>query len=150
MMKKIVRYLWRGQYAFKQCKYAFNNVKFQNRIHKNYEGYKIPYSTGVLRLIWHLNTDLLSLKSVKLAIPQIWRLYFFLLSLHWRQSWRKRFIVSLWFPYPLFPHVSCWLFLDIKCLWVSLVCPIHILLSLNSYCLELLLTLSHSSMCGLI
>ena len=41
-------------------------------------------------------------------------------------------------------------FLNIKCPWVSLKCPIRILLNLTSYCLQLLYALSHSSMCGLI
>ena len=44
------------------------------------------------------------------------------------QSCRQYFIVSLWFP-----HISCWLFLDIECLWVSQVCPRHNLLSLTSF-----------------
>ena len=60
------------------------------------------------------------------------------------QSYRQCFIVSL-----CFLHVGCWLFLDINCLWVSLVCPIRILLSLTSYCLQLLWEFSHSLMCGL-
>ena len=47
-------------------------------------------------------------------------------------------IVSLWFPHAAFPHVVCWLFLDIKCLWVSLMCPIRILLSLTQCCILLL------------
>ena len=59
------------------------------------------------------------------------------------QFYRQCFIVSLWFPY-----VGCWLFLGIKCLLVSLVCPIPILLSLASYCLQLFWELSHSSMGG--
>ena len=74
---------------------------------------------------------------------------FFLLSLHWGQSCRQFFIVRLWFPLAAFPHVGCWLFFDIKWPWVSLVCPIRILFSLTSYCLQLLWALSHSAMCGL-
>ena len=57
------------------------------------------------------------------------------------------FFVSLWFKHAAFLHVTCWLFLDIKNPWVSLVCPIHILFSLTSYCLQLLLAFSHSLMC---
>ena len=38
-------------------------------IRKDYKGYKVPHSTGVLRLILHFN--LLSLKPVKLPIHQI-------------------------------------------------------------------------------
>ena len=45
---------------------------------------------------------------------------------------------------------ACQLFLDIKCLWVNLVCPNRILLSLTLYCLQLLYALYHSSMCSLI
>ena len=63
-----------------------------------------------------------------------------------RQSCRQYFIVSFWFPHIAFLHVIGWLFFDIKCLWVSLVCPIHILLSLTLYCQQLFLALSHSSM----
>ena len=62
-----------------------------------------------------------------------WILCFFLLSLHCGQSCRQFFIV--WFPHAAFLHVGCWLFLDTNCLWVSLVCPICIILSLTLYCL---------------
>ena len=51
--------------------WASNNVKLQNKIHKDYDGYTIPHSTSVLGLNWHLKTDSLSLKPVKLIIPQI-------------------------------------------------------------------------------
>ena len=79
-----------------------------------------------------------------------WILHFFLLSLHWRQSCRQCFIVSIWFPHAAFLQVGGGSFLDIRCLWVSLECPICILLSLTSYCLQLLYALSHSLMHGLI
>ena len=75
---------------------------------------------------------------------------FFLSSLHWRQSWRQWFMVILWFPHAAFIYVGCCLFLDIKCLWVNLVCPIWSIFSLTSYCLQLLWALSHSSIQGLI
>ena len=66
------------------------------------------------------------------------------------QSCGQCFIVNLWFSHAVFLHAGCWLFLDIKCLRVSLVCSISILLSLTSYCFQLLLAFSHSSMRGLI
>ena len=79
-----------------------------------------------------------------------WILYFFLLSLHWGESCRQCFIVSIWFSHAVFLQVGGGSFLDIKCPWVSLVCPIRILLSWTSYYLQLLYELFHSSMRGLI
>ena len=73
-------------------------------------------------------------------------LCFFMLFFHWGQSCWQSFIVWLSILHVAFPHVGCWLFLDIKCPWVSLVCPIRILLNLTSYCQQLLRALSHSSM----
>ena len=77
-------------------------------------------------------------------------LYFFLLSLHWGNLIGDILLLVSGIHILHFPHVGCWWFLDIKCLWVSLMCPVCILLSLTSYCLQLLWTLSHSSMHGLI
>ena len=55
------------------------------------------------------------------------------------QSCRQSsFIVSLWFPHAAFPQAGCYLFLDNKCPWVSLVWQILILLSFTSYSLQLL------------
>ena len=65
------------------------------------------------------------------------------------QSCKRFLIVRLWFPHAAFSHVGCWLFLDNKCLQVSLVCLIHILLSLISYYLQLVWPFSHSAMHGL-
>ena len=72
-------------------------------------------------------------------------LHFFLLSLHWGQSCRQCFIVSLCSPHSAFLQAGGCSFLDIKCLWVSLICPVRVLLNFTSYCLQL----SHSSMYGL-
>ena len=60
--------------------------------------------------------------SSVLMSPQI--LYFFLLSIHWGQFCRQCFIVNL-----RFLHAGCCSFLDIKCPWVNLVCPIRCLCS---------------------
>ena len=68
------------------------------------------------------------------ALKSPWILNFFLLSLHWGQSCIQCFIISLWFLHATFLQVGG-SFLDIKCPWVSLECPICILLSLTSYCL---------------
>ena len=46
--------------------------------------------------------------------------------------------------------VGCQLFLNIKCPWDSLACQTWSLLSLISYCLQLLWALFHSSMCSLL
>ena len=62
---------------------------------------------------------------------------------------RQYMIVNIWFPYAALPHVGCWLFLDLKCPCVSLVCSIWSLLSLTSYCLQLMWELSHAKICGL-
>ena len=78
-----------------------------------------------------------------------WILCFFLLSVHWGQTCRQCFIVNLWFPQAAFLHVGCYSFIDIKGQWINLVFPIHILLSLTSYCLQLLYAFSHSLMRGL-
>ena len=43
-----------------------------------------------------------------------WILYYFLLSLHFGQSCRQCFIVSVWFPYAAFLKVDGCSFLDIK------------------------------------
>ena len=72
-----------------------------------------------------------------IALMSPWILYFFLLSFHMEQSCRQCFIVSIWFPHAAFLQVGGGSFLDIKCLWVSLVCPICILLSLTSYFLQI-------------
>ena len=58
-------------------------------------------------------------------------LCYFLLSIHWMYSWRQYLIVSLWFLNVTFLHVDCWSFIDNKCPWVSLVCPIQSLLNLT-------------------
>ena len=79
-----------------------------------------------------------------------WILYFFLLSIHWGQFCRKFFIVSICFPHAAFLQAGGGSFLEIRCPWVSLECPIRILLNLISHCLQLLYALSHSSMRGYI
>ena len=43
-----------------------------------------------------------------------WIFCFFLLFLHWPQTCRQYFIVSLWFLHAAFSHISSWLFLDIN------------------------------------
>ena len=53
------------------------------------------------------------LSSVLISLLDI---CFFLLFLHWGQSCRQCFIISLWFP-----NVGGCSFLDIKCPWVNLV-----------------------------
>ena len=47
--------------------------------------------------------------------------------LHWGQSCRQCFIVSIWFLHAAFLQVGGYSFLDIRGPWVSLVCPICIL-----------------------
>ena len=79
----------------------------------------------------------------------LWIFYFFLLFFHLGQSCRQCFIVSIWLPHTAFLQVGGCPFFDIKCPWVSLLCPIRILLSLI-YCLQLFYALSHSLTSGLI
>ena len=80
----------------------------------------------------------------RIVFTSPWILYFFLLFHHWGHSLRQCLIVSKCFPHVAFMHFACWWFLDIKCQWTSLVCPIW-----TSYYLQLLWALSHSLMHGL-
>ena len=73
--------------------------------------------------------------------------YIFLMSFYRKHSSRQCYVFRVCFHMCML--IDCWSFLDIKCPWVSLVCPIRSLLSLTSYCLQLLWALSHSSMWGL-
>ena len=71
------------------------------------------------------------LPSITFKSP--WILYFFLLFLHWRHSWKQCLIENLWFQ-----HVACCSFLDnILSMDKSytFVCPIRSLLALFDYVL---------------
>ena len=57
-------------------------------------------------------------------------------------------VFSVSFVHVAFVHVGCWLFLVIKCPWVSLVCPIRGLLNLTLYFLQLSWALSNYSIWG--
>ena len=83
---------------------------------------------------YHFHFIIFSQKCFYIALNTV----FFLPSLHCTHSWWQCLITSFWFSQPAFLHIFYLPFLNIKCQWASLMCPIRSLRHLTSHCLQLL------------
>ena len=81
-------------------------------IHQVYISSNIPIPLKNL-IIFSTSQSFLSI-----VLMSHWILCFLLLFLHWGQSYKHSFLVSLWFPHAEFLYVGCSLFFDINFLWV--------------------------------